>query len=714
MDWISIKKDVKESKLYYVVRQFEATEKRLNVKLAADTRFMLYINGNYILEGGLVGENGITYYETADLSEYVKIGKNEIVIKLIHIKDGFFTVSSPKDKPALWFSSDMGIESDLSWKWYEENGIRFIMPEKVCPSVFPFEEVFSRSDLSEYESEILCKCNFDTGCSNFWGSVDRYVLKERNIPQLKTYEPKSLEFIRRRKMGLEFDAGKYVTAKVRIKLFGSGDVRVAYSECYSFKDGENEYKADRTDLNGELSHAPFDIIHIDGGEITFESLWYRAFRYIRLESDNANGIEVKEMSYLEYYYPFDIEASFEASDKNYEKMWEISRQTMLCCAHELLVDCPYYEQQQYSMDSGLQMFYWMRLSGDYRLLKKAIYDIASSQTEEGFIRANFPSRSVQIIPNFSLYFIINVYNYAYYTGDFEIIRKVFGVIVKIINCFENYTDSDGLVFFPKYWQYTDWVEGWNLGEPKNAKKEPLSTTNLLYSYALKLTEELCGFIGKNGFAMDLKNLRCSLNENIIKHFYDEEKGMFKNSENDKSYSQHSFTYAVLSDIFSVEKLKEMAERIENPEVEQCSYSMRYYFHRALIKAQRYDIWESSLGKWNKMIENNCTTWFESDSYPRSECHAWSSTPVYEITSVVLGVEPLEPGFGKVLIKPYSAGLDYAKGTVSSPKGKISVDWKKDGEKFSLTVDSPEDIEKHIVLPNGKTVVTRENFFNINN
>ncbi|KAH8773838.1 hypothetical protein F5883DRAFT_548576 [Diaporthe sp. PMI_573] len=39
-----------------------------------------------------------------------------------------------------------------------------------------------------------------------------------------------------------------------------------------------------------------------------------------------------------------------------------------------------------------------------------------------------------------------------------------------------------------------------------------------------------------------------------------------------------------------------------------------------------------------MIADNLTTWAESESMMRSDCHGWSATPVWEIGTEILGVK----------------------------------------------------------------------------
>ncbi|MFD0710544.1 alpha-L-rhamnosidase C-terminal domain-containing protein [Paenibacillus sp. GCM10027626] len=121
--------------------------------------------------------------------------------------------------------------------------------------------------------------------------------------------------------------------------------------------------------------------------------------------------------------------------------------------------------------------------------------------------------------------------------------------------------------------------------------------------------------------------------------------------------------------------------------------------------------------WGGMIERGATTFWESytqdiegsndfhdalttysgyKSYRISLCHAWSSTPVKWMTEYVLGVQPLEAGFGKIRFAPHAAGkLTACQGTVNTPYGPIAVSWK---------VNSSGELKADLQVPAGITVL----------
>lgn len=58
----------------------------------------------------------------------------------------------------------------------------------------------------------------------------------------------------------------------------------------------------------------YDLIHARGGEQSFNTFWFRDFRYIKVEC--PENVEYN-ITYAPYFYPFDNAGSFECSNERY-------------------------------------------------------------------------------------------------------------------------------------------------------------------------------------------------------------------------------------------------------------------------------------------------------------------------------------------------------------------------------------------------------------
>lgn len=80
-------------------------------------------------------------------------------------------------------------------------------------------------------------------------------------------------------------------------------------------------------------------------------------------------------------------------------------------------------------------------------------------------------------------------------------------------------------------------------------------------------------------------------------------------------------------------------------------------------------------------------------------HAWGAAPANIIPRKLMGIEPLQPGFRKIQIKPQSASLEYAQIKYPTIRGPILVSFKnKPGKTFLLKTTIPANTTAVIFLP----------------
>ena len=124
-------------------------------------------------------------------------------------------------------------------------------------------------------------------------------------------------------------------------------------------------------------------------------------------------------------------------------------------------------------------------------------------------------------------------------------------------------------------------------------------------------------------------------------------------------------------------------------ISKSTFSMNHYLFRALEKTGLYDKYAPSVFQgWQDMMALHCTTWCESPDLPRSECHAWSSAPIYELSSAILGVNPTADGMSAISVNPRFGWFEQMQGTVPTPLGEVYVAWNKQEDGYHLTVKNP--------------------------
>jgi len=688
--------------------------------ICADTRYKLYVNGNFVCEGPCQGSEYQRYFETADLAAFIDPnGANELRADVLYLQEGSFISVYKGSRPALWFDGtlkltdaegtarEVHVGTGKEWEIYRDDSIDFHQRPGVHTSVPPFQDVLGLPDLHKEELLVL-NAPVPTGY-NLFGLADPFPLAARPIPQLKYEEAREFKTIKQGEGFMELDAGGYTTAVPEFTFSAAPGTRIniIYSECYTVVNKEGQrYKGVRDDAFGpeaQLAGVNDTVIVPETGSIEYIPFWYRAFRFVRIEF-GGNDFRLDRAIYRSCSYPFTGEGSFRSSNETLNQMWDVSVNTVKCSAHEIFVDCPYYEQQQYDMDSCLEMLFALRMSADRRLSLKCITDLARSQIFDGMLQANYPSTMTQIIPDFTLFWVIMLREFIRYAPDDEAthaaVNSFLGTLDKALEAFENYRKDGGLVGPMLYWNFVDWVPGWYAGiTPGGPEGEPLTVSSLLYVCALRNASEIAEYCGRTLRAKEYESRAAALAEVIKRDCYDPNVGFFKDTPCRDQYSRHTALWAVLSGTVRGDEAKKLMRRAMDGslQVAECTFSMGSFLFRALETAGLYDEYAATLFQgWQTMLDNHCTTWAETPGNTRSECHGWSSAPAYEFSAMVLGANPAANGFRLLRLTPHMFALDTpdASGSVPTPFGTVNISLSRDLPSRTFSVN--------VALPDGRT------------
>ena len=132
-----------------------------------------------------------------------------------------------------------------------------------------------------------------------------------------------------------------------------------------------------------------------------------------------------------------------------------------------------------------------------------------------------------------------------------------------------------------------------------------------------------------------------------------------------------------------------------------TYYFRFYLARAVEHAGLGDRYLDLLGPWRTMLSLGLTTWAEQPEPTRSDSHAWSAHPNYDLLPIVAGVRPTTPGFSTVTIAPHLGRLLNVSATVPTPKGTIEVKLNSNATGVHAEIDLPPNLSGDF-LWKGKT------------
>lgn len=663
------------------------------VKIFTAGRYVLYINDRYICEGPCRGHREAQYYDEIETDAF-RSGENRITVRVLHINDrSSFTSVFFGAKPELIFQAQLGglrIASDESWSCALDQRCILLPPK--YRSLPPYEKVDFMQNALPLALKAKKGFDFDAEAPNFYGIHREYALKPRPIPMILPGETVALRIVKCGDGYIDLDAGRYITAKIELKLKPNWDVRLTYGECYETSSG----KRMRDDTDGEIQ-GYFDEFHTGQDEAVYSPFWFRAFRYIRIQAQEPEAC-LEGLSVRLFHYPMDGDAGFSCSDPKYNRMYEISLHTMQCCTQETFTDCPYHEQLQYVMDSAIEGAVMLRLTGDTRMVRKCIAEYAISQLPDGLLQARYPSSTKQIIPGFGFFWVFLLQDYLEATADTAFVRQQIGTMDRLFGYFDANLSSLGLITASPYWDFVDWVNGWEKGVPSLQPGEAHTIYNMYYACALLCAGDICEKLGRTGLAAEYRQRYETLCGRIRAQCYDPVRGLYRDGAITGGYSMHTIIWAILSELETGENAQKMLSRLNEPGLSATSFAMNYYLFLAFEKCGQPEKIFQNLEGWRKMMDMHCSTWCENPDDPRSECHGWSSAPIYAFSTHLLGVKITTED--KILIRPVTAGLDWAQGTVPTRFGPVFVEWKKKEGGLSANVKAPEGVLKQLCLPNG--------------
>lgn len=744
---------IHEKQSVFFRREFDYThEDSVILNLSAESHYKLYVNGYYVANGPMKGDRYRKYYDTINITAYLKKGKNVIAVHVLKFPDDYLASMDFRCGPislvngsrgGLWLSSEQEeIATDTRWKcmrdisyeFREARESKYAGDMELCNG-FGYETGWNMPEFDDthWEQAVLL-CPADT--NRLGGVLYEWQLCSRTIPMLQEIpispvgisrgsekvnflpllEGTAVEVPPYTDTYFDLDMGELVNAYVSFSVKSDGDdtqVSLIYSEAYWTPDGDGGFFKGVRDnaATGELL-GETDCYLAAFGEQTYEPFWFRVFRYLRIKiTTGAAGITIKPPQFRLTGYPLEKQGMFQAENPVLNRMWEVSVRTLERCMLDTYVDCPYYEQMQYIMDTMIESLLTFQLTKDDRLARRAIEDFHSSRRPDGMIQCNAPAAFVQIIPSFSIYYIDMLYYHYQYFCDKSFLKKYLSTVSGILQYFEDRMDpKTGLLGATGYWSFVDWVDEWrpNHGSPVSDTNESLYIYNHMYAYGLLRAIELFEALDlpETGRYYEEKYNRLRARINLLT--MEETTGYYRISSSEKRPSQHAQLWAVLSGCIEGREAKELMRRcISDKNLLTCSYSMSFYLFRAMEKAGIYDEILDKWEPWEKLLNKHVTTWPEDTVVQRSECHAWSAIPLYDFIAVVLGVRPQKPGYEEIQIKPSSLYLGSMQATIATVKGPVwirrTVENKGDYYSIILEVRLPVEIPVHIYISESEHV-----------
>ena len=329
---------------------------------------------------------------------------------------------------------------------------------------------------------------------------------------------------------------------------------------------------------------------------------------------------------------------------------------------------------------------------------------------DGLIQGRAPSNPKQIISTFSLYYIFMIQEYYERTGDVKVLKRYRADVDQILEYYDRHIGPQGLVENLGFWDFVDWQEQWNptFGRPGAIKQGPSTIINLMYALALETGAKICAESGRTALEGEYKARQQAVLQQIESLCWDETRGMYREGPSYSEFSQHAQSWAVLNHLKEgAEAAELMKKTFEEKDVLRCYFSTCYELFRACEAAGCYDLTSRQMEWWKHLLDEHCTTCPETPSNSRSECHAWSALPMYELICVMAGIRQKTGKAYEIIVKPHLGTLPDLEGEAVSERGAVAFSYRKEGEETQYRIKLPEGLKGIFVTENGETIALQE-------
>lgn len=718
--------------------------------ITADQSYQLYINGEYVCRGPARGHQKSWPYDEVDVRPFLKPGRNVLAVRAYNPGYGNFQYVSQRFA-GLLVAARWGktvLLSDASWKCRRQPGIRRgTVPTSL--QLFFQEHIDLRA---EDPSWMLPDCD-DRDWTGFVASHPRNgmpwsALESRGLPMLEEIEigpPACLGVasgrcaegylttldVTRTRYG-EGLAHRRATLDVGTLRVPAGGKRRFRSYLLDF--GKTVVGSVGFEIAGARGGDVIDTLHVEtineatltpdfepdkhcrmafghrlicrAGKQTHVFYHTFGFRYMVLTvRDNPAALNVRPFLRTTLY-PLEQRGAFHSSDADLQRIWETCVWTQRVCSLDAYVDTPWREQVQWWGDARVQAKNTFFLSGDTRLFRRGIAQIAMQTTADGLTYGHAPTIAHHcILPDFTLIWMLTLWDDYWQTGSLDTFLAHQGTLQGALGYFRKNTDPNtGLVGYDKrYWLFLDWTDIFKNGYPAvynfwllivleklaamyRIARMPAQARPLT-GWAQSLRRSLGRLVRKDGLVAD----GLTFDRKLVDHA-----------------SIHSQTLAVLAGFqpehHAVRFEKSLLPYIRGeatPDIIPSAYWITYVFQVLAEAGFGAEVVDCVRARWLPMAEHG-TTWenFAPRRGDESFSHAWSAHPLYHLMEILGGVRQTAPGWKEISFAPEFVG-DSANVVVPTPLGAIRSDWTRDASGLRVSLKLPKGITATVRLPGKK-------------
>jgi len=456
-----------------------------------------------------------------------------------------------------------------------------------------------------------------------------------------------------------------------------------------------------------------------GANDRFQVFDSNGLRYAYLLVHGVTGpVTLRSFSIKENLYPWAKGAGFECSEKALNRIFQAGIRTVQLNSHDAFLDCPTREQRAWVGDSVVHQMVHLATNTDWRLAWHYL-TLGNSPRSDGIlpmsVAGEIEAGGGYTIPDWALHWVHGVYNLYRFTGDEERVMSFMPTVARILRWYAPFQNAQGLLKDLVEWNLVDWAS--------ISSEDTTGVITALWARGLREFAEMAGWLeekSSQGWAEALyAKARAGFDV-----FWDEERGSYVDHTKDgipqKEMSQLGGALAIVSGLAPQKHWTRIINAITDPQklvvrswtgggdgdyelgkimkqmqgIYETDWDaesqiviaqpfMSYVVHDAVALAGEAERLPELYRRWSQFLVDGYDTIGECWGWG-THVHGWSCTPTKDMIFYTLGVTPAEPGYTVARVAPRLGSLAWAKGSVPTPHGLITVHATAE----QVTVDSP--------------------------
>lgn len=452
---------------------------------------------------------------------------------------------------------------------------------------------------------------------------------------------------------------------------------------------------------------------------------YTALRYASVTvPGQEKRISLKaEMDHL--YYPVRYQGSFDCSDPLLTRVWYTGAYTAHLCMQDDIWDAPKRDRWRWMGDLHVAGEVINNVFADRFLMEQTMARLRQD-AQGGHPTSELPAGHINGITGYSYSWIAGLADYYRHLGARDYLKSQHTALVSMLEfCAQEIDPQGDFTNRHKAWVFVDWSP--ELGQESPAAR---ATTQLFLVKALREGVYLLRELGDQPNAAKYAALAERVHKASQAHLLAAD-GTFGNRKQANAMAIYSgvATPAQAANIFASGLFK---PDTGPKDFNVSPYYGNYVLHAMGMAGRTQDGLDYVRSFYGQMVRDGATTfyehydpawekrnfhshlqWGENDNaaagYHVSLCHGWSAGPTTFLSEYILGIQPTGAGFTTCSIAPRLGDLNWASGSVPTPRGNIQIRIERQPAGLMLKVTIPRGTTATVTLPtairdiNGKKV-----------